>query len=135
MKKMSSFPKNFITQRLFGFAFYFIYITAKRKYHSPDKGCVASPVKACAAVYMTVEGMTSQGRSLQETDCSDCANPSCVGVDDCSVDASLENLQEDPSFTEPVTTAPTEGSAGNDAPESGHYICPRSCHQRRSGNS
>ena len=102
-----------------GDSFQFYNLASSTKCTTGVQGCIISPVNACAAVYMTVEGMMQRGRSLQETDCSDCANPSCVGVDDCSVDASVGSLQEDSSFTEPATTAPTERPVENGAPESG----------------
>lgn len=75
-----------------------------------EEGCLASPVKPCPALYMSVEGAaTGRLRTLQqqEPDCSDCANPSCVGVGDCSVDIGISSLQQaDPGLTTEIEDKP-----------------------------
>ncbi|CAB9515565.1 glycoside hydrolase family 16 protein [Seminavis robusta] len=96
--------------------------------------CQPAPVNSCPAVYLTVEGLEdstknggnrTRSRLLQPEDCSDCANPACVGEGDCAVDNSHSQLTHDADFDEPVNTntttteeeiTTTEEPAATDAP-------------------
>ena len=81
------------------------------------EGCEASPVLSCPAIYMTVEGeANNRFRALQsEPDCSDCANPACVGKGDCAIDTSLASLNTEEQIVS-NSTANTENDGEASAP-------------------
>ena len=72
-------------------------------------GCQAGPTKSCPALYVQIAEETTE-RRLQdspEVDCSDCRNPACMGVGDCVVAPSYENLELNPELT-PAPSPETE---------------------------
>jgi len=81
-----------------GDTFTFRNLDSYTKCSSVGDGCEASPIKACPALYVEVEqSSTNTSRALQH-DCSDCEDPSCVGVGQCAVDDNYSFLQEDADF-------------------------------------
>lgn len=82
---------------------------------SGGEGCGSSPTKTCPALYVTGEGPAT--RALQQQDvtaaeCSDCANPACVGVGKCSMSNSMANLgnltMDDIPEEEPASASSSE---------------------------
>ena len=74
------------------------------------ENCAPGPTKSCPALYVEIAG-AEERRSLQEeSGCSDCRDPACMGVGECNVEASLDDLEVDPNFQE--MTAPPSVSPG-----------------------
>ena len=88
---------------------------------------MASPVKSCPALYLTVEQdpgvVTAQGfgRALQaDPDCSDCENPACVGKDECAIDTTdLVDFTGDQDTSTPASNTTTAGEDAVETPPTG----------------
>jgi hypothetical protein len=74
---------------------------------STDDSCAPGPTKSCPALYVEIAGEEEDRKLQDEEKCSDCRNPSCMGVGDCVLGPSHDNLTEDPNYEEMTSSGPT----------------------------